>query len=108
MKGKFKYVSRTAQSTVHPIILLYIPLGNNLQRYGAFSCNRKRPSTTIEINLQINIVGAASAASCKPHQDSKFSCLVFNRIKKQRFGDANSSGGEMIPIGEFFAVGSPG
>ena len=41
-------------------------------------------------------------------EDSKFSCLVFVRVEKQRFGDANFSGGEMILIGKFFAVGSPG
>ena len=41
-------------------------------------------------------------------QDSKFSCLVFVRVEKQRFGNANFSGGEMILIGQFFAVESPG
>ena len=44
-------------------------------------------------------------------QDSKFSCLVFVRVEKERFGDANFSGGggggELILIGQFFAVGSP-
>ena len=40
--------------------------------------------------------------------DSKFSCLDFVRVGKQRFGDANFSGGEMILIGQCFAVGSPG
>ena len=41
----------------------------------------------------------------KPQQCSKFSCLVFVRVEKQRFGDANFSGGEMILIGLFFGVG---
>ena len=41
-------------------------------------------------------------------QDSKFSCLVFVRVEKQKSGDTNFSGGEIIPIGQFFAVGSPG
>ena len=40
-------------------------------------------------------------------QDSKFSCLVFVLNEKQSFVDANLSGGEMILIGQFFAVGSP-
>ena len=38
----------------------------------------------------------------------KFSCLVFVRVEKQRFGDANFSGGEIILIGQLFAVGSLG
>ena len=29
-------------------------------------------------------------------------------VEKQRFGDANFSGGEMILISQLFAVGSPG
>ena len=41
-------------------------------------------------------------------QDSEFRCLGFDLIEKQRFGDANICGGEMILIGQFFAVGSPG
>ena len=39
---------------------------------------------------------------------SKCSCFVFVRVEKQRFGDVNFSGGELILIGQFFAVGSPG
>ena len=54
----------------------------------------------------MNNVGAASAAS-HSMQDNKFSCLVFVHSEKQRLGDANFSGGEMILIGQFFAVGSP-
>ena len=45
-------------------------------------------------------------------EDSKFSCLVFVCIGKQRFGVLTFLGGgggaEMILIGQFFAVGSPG
>ena len=84
MGGKFKYLSKTAQRTVYLIISLYVLLGNNLQRYNAFTSNRKRPS----IVLKINIVGAVSAASFSM-QDNKFSYLVFVRVEKQRFRDAN-------------------
>ena len=38
-------------------------------------------------------------------EDSKSSCLVFVSIEKQRFGDANFSGGEMTLISKLFAVG---
>ena len=41
-------------------------------------------------------------------QGSKFSCLVFVRNERKSLGDANFSGGEMILIGQFFAVLSPG
>ena len=41
-------------------------------------------------------------------QGSKFSCLVFVRVEKQRFGDANFPEREMILTGQFLAVGSPG
>ena len=37
-------------------------------------------------------------------QDSKFSCLVFVRVEKQRFGDANFSGREMILIVNFLLL----
>ena len=37
-------------------------------------------------------------------QDSKFSCLVFVSFEKQRFGDANFSGGEIILIGKFLLL----
>ena len=37
-------------------------------------------------------------------QDSKFSCLVFVRVEKQRYGDANFSEGEMILIGQFLLL----
>ena len=40
-------------------------------------------------------------------QDSKFSCLFFVRVEKQKFGDAIFSGQEIILIGQFFAVGLP-
>ena len=48
-------------------------------------------------------VGAASAAS-HSRQDGKFSDLVFVRVEKQGFGDANFSGGEMILIGQFLLL----
>ena len=63
--------------------------------------------TENDLQLQINIVGAASAAS-HSMQGSEFSCRVFVRAEKQRFGYANFSGREMILIGQVFAVGSPG
>ena len=37
-------------------------------------------------------------------QGSEFSCLVFVRVEKQRFGDANFSGGEMILICKFLLL----
>ena len=43
-----------------------------------------------------------SSAARKSMQDSKFSCLVVVRLEKQRIGDANFSGGDMILIGQFF------
>ena len=43
--GKFKYLSKTAQHTVHLIISLHLLLGNNLHRHKTFTCNRYRPST---------------------------------------------------------------
>ena len=36
-------------------------------------------------------------------QDNKFSCLVFVRVEKQRFEDANFSGEEIILTGQYFA-----
>ena len=98
MGGKLKYLSKTAQRTVHLIISLYILLGNNLQRYKAFTNNRKQPST---VNKHFCRSGHCNKLNL---QDSKFSCLVFVHVEKQRFEDANFSGGEMILI----AVGSPG
>ena len=89
-----------AQCTVHLIISLYILLGNNLQRYKAFTSDRN------DLQLYINIVGAANAESYRI-QDRKFSFLVSVRVVKQRFGNANFYGREMILIGQFFAGGSP-
>ena len=40
-------------------------------------------------------------------QDSKFVCLFFVSVEKQRSRDASFSEGEMILISQFFAVGSP-
>ena len=72
-------------------------------------CRGTKHSLVTENNrqLEINIVGAASAAS-HSMQESKFSCRVFVLVETQRFGNANFSGGEMILIGQVFAVGSPG
>ena len=99
---KFKYLFKTtAQCTVHLIISLYVLLGNNLQHYKAFTCNRKCPRT-------VNKHCRRSQCNCsKPQQESKFNCLVFVRSEKQRFrrfADANFSLGEIILIGQFFAV----
>ena len=102
MGGKFKYLSKTAQRTVHLIISIYVLFGNNLQRYKAFISTRKRPST---VNKHCR---SSQCAASHSMQDSRFSCLVFVGVGKQRFGDANFSEGEMILIGQFFAVGSPG
>ena len=60
----------------------------------------KRPST---VNKHFQSVQCSCS---KPPQDSQSNCLVFVRVEKQRFGDGNFSGGEMILIGQFFAVGS--
>ena len=95
-------LSKTAQRTVH-LIISYIFLSVTiLQRYKIFTSYRKRPST-----VNINIVGAASAASYST-QGSKFSFFVFVHVEKQRLGDANFSGAEIILIGQFFTVGSRG
>ena len=68
---------------------------------------RLSAAVSVCLNSLINVVGAASAAN-HSMQDSQFSCLVFMLIEKQRFRDANFSWGEMILIGQSFAVGSPG
>ena len=95
MDGEFKYISKTEQRAVHLIISLYILLGNSLQRYKAFTSNRKRPSN-------VNKHCQSGRAAIHSMQDSKFSCLVLVRFETQRFGDTNFSGGEMILIGHFF------
>ena len=37
-------------------------------------------------------------------QDSKINSLIFVRFEKQRFADANFSGGELILIGQFLLL----
>ena len=72
MSRKFKYLSKTAQRSIHFIISLDVLLGNNLQRYKAFACNRKRPATV------------SRRGQCrKPLQDSKFSCLFSCALKNK-------------------------
>ena len=100
MGGKVNHLFKTAQFLVHLIISLYVIVGNNLQHYKAFTSNRKRPSTVNKHCL--------NGQCCRTQQDSKFNCLVFVFVEKQRLGDTKFSGGKIILIGQFFAVGSPG
>ena len=95
ISGKFKYSSKTAECAVHGSLLHYMfYLVTICCLIKSFTCNRKRQST-------VNKYCPSGQCSTASH-GSKFSCLVFVSIEKQRFGDDNFSGGKKILIINFF------
>ena len=77
MDGKFKYLSKTAQRTVH-LISLDVLLDNNLQLYKAFTSNRKQTSS-VNKHCRSGLLHSARPGCKTINLAASFSCALINK-----------------------------